>query len=237
MNVLIFIPTYNEADNILILLDKIFKIDDKFRVLLVDDNSPDGTAEIVRNTYREDRVKVVVRTEKRGRGYVGIYGFRKALEIGFDKLIEMDGDLSHSPEFLPALLGESEKYDIVIGSRFVKGGKDKERGFLREFISFFAREYISLTLGLKVKDITSGFRVFNPEVIEKVLPHLTVNDPFIVAEFLYWANRYGFSIKEVPIYFYNRQKGNSKLNAKILITYLFKVVKLAVKGRKVKISF
>jgi dolichol-phosphate mannosyltransferase len=134
------------------------------------------------------------------------------------------------------LLKESENPDLVIGSRFIKGGKDKERGSLREFISFFARIYISLILGLKIKDITSGFRVFKKPVIEKILPHLTAKDPFIVAESLYWVKRYGFSIKEVPIYFYNRNKGVSKLNGKILFTYLFKVLKLGIRGRKITIS-
>ncbi len=236
MNVLIFIPTYNEAENILLLLEKIFEINKDYRVLIVDDNSPDGTADLVKRHYDENKIRVIVRKEERGRGLAGIRGFKEALKIGFDRLVEMDGDLSHSPEFLPLLIKESEKYDVVIGSRFIKGGKDKGRGFLREFISFFARKYISIVLGLKVKDITSGYRVFKPEVLERILPHLSAKDPFIVAESLYWTNRYGFSIKEVPIYFYNRNKGSSKLTPKILITYLFKVLKLSVKGKKVKLS-
>ncbi len=233
---LIFIPTYNEADNILILLEKIFKINENFKILIIDDDSPDGTANLIQERYPEEKVEVIVRKGKKGRGFAGIRGFKESLKYDFDRLVEMDGDLSHSPEFIPLLLKESENTDLVIGSRFIKGGKDKERGTIREFISFFARIYISMVLGLKIKDITSGFRVFKKQVIEKILPRLTADDPFIVAESLYWVKRYGFSIKEVPIYFYNRNKGVSKLNGKILFTYLFKVLKLGIKGRKTTIS-
>jgi len=237
MKILVFIPTFNEAENIVPLIEQILADDPQLEILVVDDDSPDGTGKLVeKNFSRERRVSLVTRREKRGRGLAGLLGFQEACRREADVLLEMDADFSHSPEFIPRLLAEIDTTDLVIGSRFIKGGQDKERGLLRGFISYFARIFISALLGVRVKDPTSGFRAFRGPVLEHILPHLRAEDPFIIAESLYWVNRHGFSIKEIPIYFYNRRKGKSKLNFKILFTYLMKTYKLNRAGKRINLD-
>lgn len=228
-NIVIFVPTYNEAENIELLIKQINDVLPESKILIVDDNSPDGTSQIVeqlKSKYKN--LVLVVRKENRGRGYAGIEGFKKSLELGADIIVEMDGDLSHSPYEIKKLISEieNEDVDIVVGSRYIPGGKDSERNIIRKLVSLFARVYIRIFTGIPLKDITSGFKVYKSKVIKTILPHLKASDPFIVTEVNYLAKINNFKFKEVPIEFHQRQKGVSKLTAVKLIKYLFKVINL-----------
>ncbi|MBN1824302.1 MAG: polyprenol monophosphomannose synthase [Endomicrobiales bacterium] len=225
------IPTYNESENIKNLIDEILALPLDIHVLVADDDSPDGTSKIVEEMSKNDnRVHLLLRKERRGRGWAGIDGFKKALEMGAEFVVEMDGDGSHSPRFIPVLHAQTEGNDIVVGSRYVAGGKDEHRSFARQAVSMFARRYLSAILGIKVSDPTSGFRVFTREALGKIVPRLNARDPFIVTEVLFYAKQYGLKIKEVPIEFLPRARGESKLKSSTLVKYLFRVLKLKFSG-------
>jgi dolichol-phosphate mannosyltransferase len=230
MKIIAVIPTYNEAGNIERLIDKILALPLDISVLVVDDFSPDGTYKIVEEmTKKNKKINLLNRKENRGRGWAGIDGFRLALELGADLIVEMDGDMSHSPKFIPEFVKAIGDADIVIGSRYVEGGKDEQRTFVRSVISGFARGYLSLALGIMVHDPTSGFRLFRRSALEKILPHLRARDPFIVVEVLHYAKKYKLKIKEVPIEFMARGAGVSKLRPTTLVKYLFRVVQLKLR--------
>lgn len=221
------IPTYNEAGNIREVASEIRALPLDIEVLVVDDNSPDGTPALVQEMGKQDpKVHLLLRTERRGRGWAGIDGFRTALEMGADCVVEMDGDHSHDPRFIPAFAAAMKDADIVIGSRYVPGGKDEKRSLLRRSISAFARNYLSFVLGVRICDPTSGFRMFSRAALEKIVPHLKARDPFIVTEVLYYARRLGLRVVEVPIEFQPRGTGESKLQATTLLKYLVRVWKL-----------
>lgn len=225
--IVVMIPTYNEKENIPILIDELLKLPLDLKILVVDDNSPDETFKVVDKISKSNsRVCLLLRKENRGRGSAGIDGFKKAIELGADYVVEMDGDMSHSPKFIPVFYERIQSADIVIGSRYIKDAKDEKRTFIRKLISVFARNYISIILGLKIADPTSGFRMFKKDALIKILPHLTANDSFIVTEVLFYAKRYGLKIVEFPIEFYERASGKSKLKSSTLIKYLFRVLKL-----------
>lgn len=229
--VIVMIPTYNEAENISALLDKILAISPGSEIVVVDDDSPDGTWQIVSNKAKTDRrIHLLHRTKDRGRGKAGISGFKYALDNGADYIIEMDGDFSHNPRFIPSLLNSIKSADIVLGSRYVKGGRDS-RGFLRRCISRFAGFYIRSILGIHVKDPTSGYRCFKRGILGKInLDTLKAEDPFIVTEVLYRSCRMNAKITEVPIVFKDREKGSSKLGPWTLFANLWKVLRLRLLG-------
>lgn len=227
MKIIAVIPTYNESGNIKTLVGQLLSIPLPIEVLVADDNSPDGTWKIVEELSKTDpKVHLLLRKERRGRGWAGIDGFKKALEMGADYVVEMDGDGSHSPKFIPDFLKASEKADIVVGSRYVSGGKDEQRSFLRQIISNFARKYLSFVVGVRLNDPTSGFRFFKKEALKKILPSLKARDPFIVTEVIYFAKKNKLVLQEVPIEFLQRISGESKLKPSTLIKYLFRVWKL-----------
>lgn len=230
MKIIAVIPTYNEAGNIKHLIEMILALPLDMHVLVVDDFSPDGTHRIVEEMTKKDkRVNLLNRKENRGRGWAGIDGFRVALELGADLIVEMDGDMSHSPKFIPKFVEALGDADMVIGSRYVEGGRDEQRTFVRSVISGFARGYLSLALGLRIYDPTSGFRLFRRSALEKILPHLKARDPFIVTEVLHYAKKYRLKIREVPIEFMARGAGASKLKPSTLVKYLFRVWGLKLK--------
>lgn len=233
----IIIPTYNEKENIVPLIEEILKIPLDIKVFIIDDNSPDGTADIVRNTFgNKPSVRVYVRKEKRGRGLAGIYGFKEALKTDADIIGEMDADFSHHPSFIPAMIEKLSSYDAVIGSRYVKGGRDIQRGILRRVISNFSRLYIKIILGIKISDPTSGFRFFRRQTLETIIDKLSAEDPFIVTEVLFYLKKHKVRICEVPIEFYERKSGTSKLKPTILLKYLFRVLLLRTGYGRKKIS-
>jgi len=221
------VPTYNEAQNIAELIKELLALPLDLEVLVVDDFSPDGTYKIVENIVQsEKRVHLLLRRENRGRGWAGIDGFKKALEMGADFIAEMDGDMSHAPKYIPGFLEKISGIDAVIGSRYIPGGKDESRSFVRQAISSFARKYLAFILGVKIQDPTSGFRMFTRKAMESILPKLSSRDPFIVSEVLYRLKTNNLKIAEFPIEFMPRGAGTSKLKPSTLIKYLFRVWKL-----------
>lgn len=229
MKKIVVIPTYNESENIVNLINQINKLEiNDMHILIVDDNSPDGTADLVRKiSKKNNNVHLLSRTADRGRGSAGIAGFKKALEIGGDIICEMDADFSHNPKYLPDLINKLRDCDVTIGSRFVSGGSDEDRPFLRRLLTILANFYIRVLLGLKVGDCNSGYRCFRRDVLQKInLDKITSRGPSIVQEILYKAHLAGFSIKEIPIEFVERKEGKSKLGLRHLYKGYTMVLKL-----------
>ena len=230
MDIIAVIPTYNESGNIKQVVSEILALPLNIEALVVDDLSPDGTYKIVEEMSKSDsRVHLLLRKENRGRGWAGIDGFKKALEMGAKYIVEMDGDGSHSPKFIPALVSNAQDGGMVIGSRYIAGGRDESRTILRRLISGFAGRYLSLALGVKIADPTSGFRLFERSSLQKIVGNLSARDPFIVSEVLYYAKKNGVNIKEVPIEFMPRIAGQSKLRPSTLLKYLYRVLLLRFK--------
>ncbi len=213
-NIIVTIPTYNERDNIAILVRKILDLKiPGVSILVIDDNSPDGTAEAVRRLAKKDKsVRLLLRTGPRGRGAAGRDGFLAALKEGADFIIEMDADLSHDPKYIPRLLEELRHADMVLGSRLVAGGEDTRKSFFRRLITKLANVYIKLILGIRVKDCNSGFRGYTRKALAAIDPgKIFSQGPAIVQEVLYRAHLRGLHIKEIPITFKERELGTSKL--------------------------
>jgi dolichol-phosphate mannosyltransferase len=223
MKTIVVIPTYNEKENISNLIKAILALKIKnLEILVVDDNSPDRTADIV----KKQKAHLLLRKGKRGRGLAGIAGFKKALENKADYIIEMDADFSHDPKYIPIMLKEIKKYDIVLGSRLVKGSKDKERSLSRKIITTLANAYVRTILNIKLKDVNSGYRCFRRKVLESVISDLKASGPDIVQEVLYKSVKKGYKVKEIPIEFKERHKGSSKLGLKQFIRGLIIVFKV-----------
>ena len=232
MKTYVMIPTYNEKENIANLIRKILELKIKsLHIVVVDDSSPDGTWKIVEEiSKKEKNVHLLLRKKGRGRGSAGRDGFIYCLKNGADVIIEMDADMSHDPKYIPLMIRELNNADLVLGSRRLKGSMEIGRGFLRRFVTWGANLYITLMLGIKVKDCNSGFRCFKRKVLEAInLEKLESKGPAIVQEVLFKAHLKGFRIKEIPITFINRTKGKSKLGLKQLAAGYFMVLKLKVK--------
>jgi len=227
----VVLPTYNEAENIRAMIEAVLAADPAITALVVDDNSPDGTARLVGDMAAANpRVQLLLRTEKRGRGYAGAAGFCRCLDLGFDPIIEMDADFSHDPAYLPQFLKEAETWDVVIGSRAVAGGGAVGRGAARRFITWGAALYLRAMLGVDVQDPTSGYRCFRRRVMEAVHPEtLTSPGPGIVTEVLYRCRK--FRIREIPIVFKDREQGRSKFGLKAMIESLRLAARLRFNGR------
>lgn len=229
MKTVVVLPTYNENGTIEEMVRRIFDVrgDGDIGVIVVDDNSPDGTGEIADRLVKlYPGLEVMHRFEKRGRGSAGIAGFKRALEKGADYIIEMDADLSHDPAYIPSLIGAMSDSDLAIGSRYIKGGGDPERGIIRRPISLLANLYIRVVMGIPgVKDCTSGFRCFKRELLESInLDGLRSTGPSIVTEILYKCRK--AKIREVPITFKERGTGRSKFNLKAMVDSLYLVLLL-----------
>ncbi|MDP8236200.1 MAG: polyprenol monophosphomannose synthase [Candidatus Erginobacter occultus] len=236
MKITVMIPTYDEAGNIGSLIDELLLLPlEEINILVVDDDSPDGTGKIAAGrAERDGRVRLLSRKDERGRGRAGRAGFLRALTDGADLVVEMDGDGSHDPADLPRLLepirrGEA---DVVIGSRFVPGGWVEGREWSRDLLSALARCYLRLVLGTPVHDPTSGYRAFKRPALEAIDPgSLAAADPFIVAEVLYRCRQKRLRIAEVPIVFRPRRSGVSKLRPRTLFAYLFRAGWLRLGGK------
>jgi dolichol-phosphate mannosyltransferase len=228
MKAMAMIPTYNEAPNIEPLLREILRQGADIGAVVVDDNSPDGTAKIVERLRREDpRVHLILRTEERGRGTAGVAGFQYAVAQGVEFIVEMDADFSHPPSCLPYFLGQMGDCDLLIGSRLVEGGGERGRSSLRRWITKLANTYIRMILGLPVQDCTSGYRVFRREVLQTIeLDQLVSKGPPIVEEVLYKAFKRGFRVKEVPYILEERKAGESTFNRKIMLDALRMIPKI-----------
>ena len=220
----VMLPTYNEAENIQPVIDRILSQPLDIGVVVVDDGSPDGTGEIADRlcTRYPGRVDVVHRLNERGRGTAGIAGFKRCLELGARWIVEMDADLSHNPDDLPRLLQAAQGCDLVVGSRYMPGGQDSERGLKRRVISWGANVYLRTLLDLNLYDCSSGFKCYRREVLERLdLNTLHARGPEVGPESLYQIKRSGFRIREIPISFTDRRAGQSKLmNPRIMLTSL-----------------
>ena len=218
---LIIIPTYNESDNIEKLLDLISRTDPAAHVLIVDDNSPDRTYEIVERlmqTSYPGRLFLLKRAGKLGLGTAYIAGFKWALARDYDYIFEMDADFSHDPKYLPAFLTAIEKHDLVLGSRYVPGGGVKNWGLLRKIISRGGSLYARTILGLSLRDLTGGFKCFRRQVLESIdLDAVKSNGYSFQIEMTYRARCKGFRICETPIVFEDRTAGKSKMSRKIFL--------------------
>ena len=203
------------------------------RVLIVDDNSPDGTGEIADRLAAEDpSIAVLHRPRKEGLGPAYIAGFRRALAEGAGLVLEMDSDFSHDPASLPALLSAAEGADLAIGSRYVAGGGTSDWGLLRRAISRGGSAYARLVLGLQVRDLTGGFKCFRREVLEAIdLDSIESKGYAFQVEMTYRAIRQGFRVVEVPIVFRDRQVGSSKMDRAIVAEAIWRVPLLRLRER------
>jgi dolichol-phosphate mannosyltransferase len=224
----VVVPTYNERENIGGLIEQILALP-RFRVLVVDDNSPDGTAEIVAEYARRDsRVALLKRAGKLGLGTAYIAGFRCALDEGAQFIYEMDADFSHDPIYLPKLLEAAEQgYDLVLGSRYIDGGGTTDWGWIRKIISRGGNLYARILLGLPVSDATGGFRCYRRNVLETIdLGAIRSNGYSFQIEMVYRALQHGFKVGEIPIVFPDRRVGHSKMSRRIVVEALLTVLRL-----------
>lgn len=217
-HVLVVIPTFNEAGNIDMLLDRLFGLNiPTLHVLIVDDNSPDGTAGLVaRRSRHEPRLHLLHREKKMGLGTAYVAGFKFALQNGFDLIFEMDADLSHNPDDIPRFLSKTGEFDLVIGSRYLTGVNVTNWPLSRLLLSLFANAYTRIITRMPILDCTSGFKCFHRRVLEAItLDHIVSNGYAFQIELHYKAWRKGFRICEIPIVFTERLAGKSKMSRQI----------------------
>ena len=227
------VPTYNERENLPAIVPRILEQGEQFQVLIVDDNSPDGTGEIADRLAAEHlgRVHVSHRAGKRGLGFAYIHGFRWALDRDYAFIFEMDADFSHDPDALPRLLAAAQGADIAIGSRWVAGGGTRNWSLLRRFISRGGSVYAQLILGIPIRDLTAGFKAFRREVLASLdLGSIRSNGYAFQVEMNYACHRMGFRVVEVPILFEDRRVGQSKMSARIVLEAMLRVWKWRIFG-------
>jgi dolichol-phosphate mannosyltransferase len=220
------LPTYNEAENIEpIVRAACSQLRDGDRILIVDDNSPDGTGAIADRLAGElDGIELLHRPEKQGLGRAYLAGFRRALDGGADLVLEMDADFSHDPADLPRLIAAAENADLVLGSRYVAGGSVSDWGLLRRLVSRGGSWYARTVLGVQVRDLTGGFKCFRRSVLDSLdLDSVHADGYGFQIELTYRAIKAGFKVVEVPIVFRDRRVGQSKMNARIALEAVWKV--------------
>ncbi len=232
--VLVVIPTYNEADNVELIVGRLRRAVPAVDVLIADDNSPDGTGEIAdRIAAADERVHVMHRAGKQGLGAAYLAGFAWAREQGYDAVVEMDADGSHAPEELPRLLDAARDADVVLGSRWVRGGKVVNWPLHRLLLSRGGTMYTRIVLGMPLKDATGGFRVYRLEVLEKMDVEGVASQGYCFQIDLAWrAYRNGFRVVEVPITFAERERGASKMSSSIVREALWRVTVWGVAARR-----
>lgn len=228
---LVIIPTYNEIENIRNIIEKVMTYPDNFDVLVIDDNSPDGTAEEVEKLKAQypGRVHLERRKGKLGLGTAYIHGFKWALARDYQYIIEMDADFSHNPDDLTRLYHNSKDkgFDVTIGSRYVSGVNVVNWPMGRVLMSYFASAYVRLITRMKLRDATAGFVCYRRRVLEKInLDKIEFKGYAFQIEMKFKSHRNGFKISEVPIIFINRQLGTSKMNSSIFGEAMFGVIKL-----------
>jgi dolichol-phosphate mannosyltransferase len=235
MNALVVVPTYNERDNLPILASGVLA-HPGFRMLVVDDGSPDGTGAVADALAVEHagRIEVMHRTGKRGLGRSYIDGLRHAIAKGeADLICQMDADLSHGPEYLPALAAAAERADVVIGSRYLNGVSVVNWPLHRIFLSAFANRYIRAVTQLSPTDCTSGFRCWRREALARLPLDTMVSDGYaFLVEMLFDAARNGSRIAEVPIIFVERKQGQSKLSSNVILESIVMPWRLAFRGAR-----
>lgn len=226
--IVIIIPTYNERDNIELLLPKIRTTLPGVHILVVDDSSPDGTADVVRRIAQDtEGIFLLSRSKKEGLGRAYIAGFSWALKHSYNYVFEMDADFSHEPSFLPDFLGAIQTNDLVIGSRYKSGVNVINWPMSRLLLSYFANQFVRFVTGIPVQDCTAGFKCFRRELLEKLpLKKISSSGYSFQIELHHFAWKHGFSIAEIPIVFTDRKIGASKMSTNIILEALFLVWKL-----------
>lgn len=239
---MVVVPTYNERENLPTFIEALFALDiPRFEVLVVDDNSPDGTgqlAEELRAAYQQ-RVHVLHRAQKQGLGPAYLAGFRQALALGADYIVQMDADFSHQPHYILTMLEMIEQYDLVLGSRFMRGGGvDESWSLYRKLLSLWAnRLYTPLILRLPVADATGGFKMWRSATLVGMnLDRIQSNGYVFQVEMTYVAHRLGYRIGEFPIYFPDRKAGSSKMSSKVALEAAARVWQILARHRHLRPS-
>ncbi len=231
MKILAISPTYNERDNVEELISQIHKAVPECHILIVDDNSPDKTHELIRDMMKSDeRLHLIVREGKMGLGTAYCRGFKWAIEHQYDRIVQIDADLSHNPEEIPNMIEKIKDCDVVIGSRYVNGVNVVNWPLRRLMLSYFANIYARMITGLPVKDSTAGFKCFRREVLESIDLDNIRSEGYafqIEMNFLSWIK--GYRICEIPIVFVDRTVGKSKMSKKIIYEAIWMVPKLKLK--------
>jgi dolichol-phosphate mannosyltransferase len=225
---LVITPTFNESENVRQLIDEVLKQDSSLEILIVDDNSPDGTANIVKEIQKNNsRVHVMERPRKMGLGTAYVAGFKFAIANGFDFMIEMDADFSHNPNELPNFLRLMNEYDLVIGSRYINGVRIMNWPIRRLILSYGANVYTRIVTGMNIKDATGGFKCFRRKVLESInLDDVHSNGYAFQIEMNYKAWRKHFRLYEHPIIFMDRTLGQSKMSKNIIYEAIWMVWRL-----------
>lgn len=236
MRNLVLIPTYNERENVSAMVDKVFSLPVEFDILVIDDGSPDGTADIVRERQKDypDRLHLLCRKGKLGLGTAYLAGFRWGLERDYDYIIEMDCDFSHNPDDLPRLVAAAEEgADVVVGSRYVQGVNVVNWPMSRLLMSYCASIYVRTVTGMPVHDATAGFVCYSRRVLETMdLDRVEMKGYGFQIEMKYSAWKLGFKIREVSIIFIDRVLGQSKMSSSIFGEAFFGVMKLRLRRIK-----
>jgi dolichol-phosphate mannosyltransferase len=229
---LVVVPTYNESQNIGTVLERVLGSGSGIEVVVVDDNSPDGTAGIVKRAMETNtRLHLIERESKQGLGTAYIRGFKYALGTDAELIMQMDADLSHDPKYIPEMLAASENWDLVIGSRYVKGVNVVNWPIERLLLSYMANFYTRVITGMPVHDATAGFKCFRRSVLEAIDLDEVISDGYCFQiEMNFRAWRKGFRIGEVPIVFVDRHSGTSKMSKRIIWEAIYKVWLLRFKG-------
>ena len=233
MKKLVIIPTYNEKENVENIISAVFALKEDFHILIVDDSSPDGTAEIVKNLQitHPDFLHLNIRKVKDGLGKAYLHGFAWALQNNFDFIFEMDADFSHNPKDLQKLFDACKNADMSIGSRYSKGVNVVNWPMGRVLLSYCASKYVRAILGIPVHDTTAGFVCFQRKVLEEIgLNNIKLKGYGFQIEMKFRAFKKGFKIVEVPIIFTNRELGESKMNGGIIHEAVFGVLNLKWKS-------
>ena len=229
--ILIIIPTYNESENIKLLMEQIVNTISDADILIVDDDSPDGTAQEV-GTFAKNisaNIDVIVRKGVRGLGSAYITGFKYGLKYKYD--ITMDADLSHNPRYLPTFLKAIEHYDVVVGSRYIKDGGTINWRIRRILLSWLANKFARFVLNLKGHDLTSGFRAYRRPILEAInLDKVRSNGYSFLVEMLFLTQKKGARVKETPIIFYDRTMGKSKISKREIYRGGFTLIRLRFSG-------
>jgi len=232
MKTLIIIPTYNELENLPRLLPEVLSKEEGIHILIVDDNSPDGTAAFVESQMKNNnRIHLIKRQSKQGLGTAYIAGFKFAIQNGYDFIFEMDADFSHDPKEIPRFLDEIKSADVILGSRYINGVNVINWPMRRLLLSWFANIYTRVITGMPLHDATGGFKCFRREVLEAIdLDRVTSNGYAFQIEMSFKARKKGFKVKEIPIIFVDRVKGKSKMSKKIVREAVIMVWKLRIKS-------
>lgn len=225
----VIIPTYNERENIVLLVPELLALPVGLNVIVVDDNSPDSTGLIADEMAAQNsRISVIHRPGKLGLGTAYVAGFTRAMADGAERILTMDADYSHHPRYIPAMLECSQTADLVIGSRYVRGGGAVDSPTSRRLLSYGANAFAKVMLGLKAMDCTAGFRCYRRAVLESIeLDSIFSNGYSFLIEMLYRVQRRGWAVAEVPIQFMDRRLGASKISRSEITRALYTVLRLS----------